>query len=105
MERVRNYSKQGYTSVIHEESDHEETRTASRAFDDFGGHYLIILTIEDCEYVCDFIENGGDKTKFLEKFEGSFSPGFKSTNSSIKDRRSESDDYVKGETERIQQML
>ena len=47
--RVRNYSKQGYTSLIHGKADHEETRaTASRAYDDFGSHYIVILTIQDC---------------------------------------------------------
>ena len=50
--RVRNYSKQGFTSLIHGKADHEETRaTASRAYDDFGGHYIVILTIEDLSLI------------------------------------------------------
>ncbi|MFL2435360.1 MAG: 4-hydroxy-3-methylbut-2-enyl diphosphate reductase [Verrucomicrobiales bacterium] len=104
--RVRNYSKQGYTSVIHGKADHEETRaTASRAFDDFGGHYLIVLTLEDCEYVCSFIEKGGDETEFLEKFEGSFSPDFDPLIHLSKIGVANQTTMLKGETERIQQML
>ena len=97
--RVRNHSKQGFTSLIHGKADHEETRaTASRAYDDFGGHYIVILTIEDCEYVCNYIENGGDKAEFLNKFEGSFSPDFDPINLSMIGVANQTT-MLKGETE------
>jgi len=104
--RVRNYSKQGFTSLIHGKADHEETRaTASRAYDDFGSHYIVILTIQDCEYVCDFIRNGGDKEKFIKKFEGSFSPGFDPLIHLSKIGVANQTTMLKGETEKIQKML
>lgn len=104
--RVRNYSKQGFTSLIHGKADHEETRaTASRAYDDFGSHYIVILTIEDCEYVCDFIKSGGDKEKFLKKFEGAFSPGFDPLIHLSKIGVANQTTMLKGETEKIQRML
>ena len=40
------------------------------------GHYLIVLTLEDTDYVCDYIRHGGDKQEFLERFKGAYSPGF-----------------------------
>lgn len=76
--RVRTYSKNGVTSFIHGKRGHEETRaTASRATGADGkGHYLIVLTLEETEYVCDFIRNGGDAEAFLAKFEKAHSDGF-----------------------------
>jgi len=76
--RVRTYARTGATSIIHGKKGHEETRaTASRARgDDQQGHYLIILTLDECDYLCDYIQNGGDRLKFLARFEGATSNGF-----------------------------
>ena len=76
--RVKSYAKEGLTSIIHGKSEHEETlATSSRALGPSGnGHYLVILTLEDTDYVCDYIRNGGDREEFLKRFEGAYSPGF-----------------------------
>ncbi|HAN84090.1 MAG TPA: 4-hydroxy-3-methylbut-2-enyl diphosphate reductase [Verrucomicrobiales bacterium] len=76
--RVRTYAKTGVTSFIHGKRGHEETRaTASRATGDDGkGHYLIVLTLEETEYVCNFIRNGGDSSEFLAKFDKAVSEDF-----------------------------
>jgi 4-hydroxy-3-methylbut-2-enyl diphosphate reductase len=76
--RVRGYAKEGVTSIIHGKAGHEETRaTASRAQGEDGkGHFLVILTLADTDYVCDYIRNGGDKAAFLAKFADAVSPGF-----------------------------
>ena len=76
--RVRGYAKDGVTSIIHGKSNHEETRaTASRALGEMGdGNYLIVLTLADVDYVCDYIRHGGVRSEFLERFEGEFSIGF-----------------------------
>jgi 4-hydroxy-3-methylbut-2-enyl diphosphate reductase len=76
--RVRGYAKEGVTSIIHGKAGHEETRaTASRAQgEDGAGHYLIILTLADTDYVCDYIRGKGDKGAFLERFADAISPGF-----------------------------
>ncbi|MEY3394983.1 MAG: hypothetical protein RL346_1219 [Verrucomicrobiota bacterium] len=76
--RVRGYAKEGITSIIHGKADHEETRaTSSRALGEHGeGHYLVILTLADTDFVCDYIRNGGDKQAFLNRFAGSHSRGF-----------------------------
>ncbi len=65
--RVRSYAKDGITSIIHGKAGHEETRaTASRALGENGlGHYLIILTLADADYVCDYISGKGDRAEFL----------------------------------------
>lgn len=76
--RVRGYAKQGFTSIIHGKASHEETRaTSSRAMGDDGkGHYLVVLTLNDVDYVCDYIRKGGDKEAFLKRFAGAMSEGF-----------------------------
>ncbi|MBX7208076.1 MAG: 4-hydroxy-3-methylbut-2-enyl diphosphate reductase [Verrucomicrobiaceae bacterium] len=68
--RVRGYAKQGFTSIIHGKAVHEETRaTSSRALGDDGtGHFLVVLTLADVDYVCDYIRRGGDKAEFLKRF-------------------------------------
>ena len=76
--RVRGYAKDGVTSIIHGKSNHEETRaTASRALGEEGnGNYLIVLTLSDTDYVCNYIINGGDRVEFLEKFSDNVSTNF-----------------------------
>ena len=75
--RVRKYASESATSIIHGKAEHEETKaTSSRALGDGSGHYLVVLTLADTDYVCDYIRHGGDKQAFLEKFRGAHSPGF-----------------------------
>ena len=75
--RVRKYASESATSIIHGKAEHEETKaTSSRALGDGNGHYLVVLTLADTDYVCDYIRHGGDKQAFLEKFKGAYSPGF-----------------------------
>jgi 4-hydroxy-3-methylbut-2-enyl diphosphate reductase len=76
--RVRQYSRESVTSIIHGKAWHEETKaTASRALNENGGsHYLVVFTLEETDYVCHYILKGGNKQEFLEKFNGAYSPGF-----------------------------
>lgn len=76
--RVRGYAKDGVTSIIHGKANHEETRaTASRALgEEKNGHYLVVLTLADVDYVCDYIRKGGDKQELLARFSDSHSIGF-----------------------------
>jgi 4-hydroxy-3-methylbut-2-enyl diphosphate reductase len=75
--RVRQYSKEAVTSIIHGKAKHEETKaTTSQATAYGSGHYLVVFNLAETDYVCDYILNGGDKAAFLEKFKGAYSPGF-----------------------------
>ena len=76
--RVRDYAKNNVTSIIHGKAGHEETRaTASRALGvEKNGHYLVILTLDDADQVCEYIRGHGDKEQFLQSFAGSYSEGF-----------------------------
>jgi 4-hydroxy-3-methylbut-2-enyl diphosphate reductase len=75
--RVRQYSKESVTSIIHGKAKHEETKaTTSQARAYGSGHYLVVFTLAETDYVCNYILNGGDKREFLEKFQGAYSTGF-----------------------------
>jgi 4-hydroxy-3-methylbut-2-enyl diphosphate reductase len=75
--RVRQNAAEQVTSIIHGKAEHEETKaTASRALGHGGGHYLIVLTLKDTDYVCNYIRNGGNKQEFLDRFKDAYSPGF-----------------------------
>src|SRR5580692_7199386 len=54
--RVRQNANDDVTSIIHGKASHEETKaTASRATQSGKGHYLVVLTLEDTDYVCKYI--------------------------------------------------
>jgi len=75
--RVKRYSMDGVTSIIHGKAWHEETMaTSSQARASGRGHYLVVFTLAETDYVCDYIINGGDKQAFLDKFKGAYSDGF-----------------------------
>ena len=75
--RVRQYSKESVTSIIHGKAKHEETKaTTSQATAHGTGHYLVVYNLAETDYVCNYIRHGGDKQKFLEQFKGAYSPGF-----------------------------
>src|SRR6202167_3453010 len=75
--RVRQYSKENVTSIIHGKAKHEETKaTTSQARAYGSGHYLVVFTLAETDYVCNYSLNGGDKHEFLEKFKGAYSTGF-----------------------------
>ena len=76
--RVRSYAADSVTSIIHGKAQHEETKaTASQARSKAGrGHFLVVLTLEETDYVCDYIRHGGNREAFLEKFAHAHSEGF-----------------------------
>ncbi len=75
--RVRQYSKENVTSIIHGKAKHEETKaTTSQARAYGSGHYLVVFTLAETDYVCEYILHGGNKAEFLEKFRGAHSEGF-----------------------------
>ncbi len=75
--RVRQYSKDSVTSIIHGKAWHEETMaTSSQARTSGNGHYLVVFTLAETDYVCHYILKGGSKKEFLDKFKGAYSDGF-----------------------------
>lgn len=66
------HRKASCTSIIHGKWKHEETvATASFAED-----YLIVLNLDEAQYVADYILNGGDRQEFMAKFKNAMSETF-----------------------------
>jgi 4-hydroxy-3-methylbut-2-en-1-yl diphosphate reductase len=105
--RVRQYATDSVTSIIHGKAGHEETRaTASHALGRNGtGHYLVVLTLEDTDYVCDYIRSGGDRAAFLEKFKGAYSPAFDPDKHLKSVGVANQTTMLRGETEEVQRRV
>jgi 4-hydroxy-3-methylbut-2-enyl diphosphate reductase len=74
--RVRQYALDNVTSIIHGKAWHEETLATSSQATATQGQYLVVYNLEETDYVCDYILQGGNREEFLEKFKGAYSPGF-----------------------------
>ncbi|MGB3263465.1 MAG: 4-hydroxy-3-methylbut-2-enyl diphosphate reductase [Microcoleus sp.] len=69
---VEKHKKKDYTSIIHGQYKHEETVATSS----FADKYLIVLNLQEAEYVSNYILHGGDRAEFLVKFSKACSAGF-----------------------------
>jgi 4-hydroxy-3-methylbut-2-enyl diphosphate reductase len=94
---VEKHKKKNYTSVIHGKYKHEETVATSS----FAGTYLIVLDLNQAEYVCNYILNGGDRHEFLEKFKDAYSQGFDPDRDLAQVGIANQTTMLKGETEQI----
>ena len=104
--RVRQYSKDSVTSIIHGKAWHEETKaTSSQARASGGGHYLVVFTLAETDCVCDYIVKGGDKAEFLEKFKGAYSAGFDPDQHLQAIGVANQTTMLRGETEEVQRRL
>src|SRR3974390_1739335 len=104
--RVRQYSKDSVTSIIHGKSWHEETMaTSSRARARGNGHYLVVFTLAETDYVCNYIVNGGNKAEFLSKFKGAYSEGFEPDVYLQAIGVANQTTMLRGETEEVQRRL
>lgn len=104
--RVRQYSKDAVTSIIHGKAWHEETMaTSSQARASGNGHYLVVFTLGETDYVCDYIVKGGDKHEFLKKFKGAYSEGFDPDEHLQAIGVANQTTMLRGETEEVQRRL
>jgi 4-hydroxy-3-methylbut-2-enyl diphosphate reductase len=104
--RVRQYAMEEMTSIIHGKASHEETKaTASRATSEGKGHYLVVLTLEETDLVCRYIEQGGDKQAFLVRFAGAHSEGFDPDLHLQRVGVANQTTMLRGETEEVQRRI
>ncbi len=106
--RVRQYNKEQVTSIIHGKAWHEETKaTSSRALGESGqkGHYLVVFTLGETDYVCDYIRKGGNREEFLEKFKGAYSPDFDPDLHLQRVGVANQTTMMRGETEEVQRRI
>ncbi|MBM0743530.1 4-hydroxy-3-methylbut-2-enyl diphosphate reductase [Phormidium sp. CLA17] len=98
---VEKHKKASHTSIIHGKYNHEETVATSS----FAGTYLIVLNLQEAEYVANYILNGGDCEEFLTKFSSSHSEGFDPDRDLERIGIANQTTMLKGETEQIGKLL
>lgn len=104
--RVRQYSKEAVTSIIHGKAKHEETKaTTSQATTKGSGHYLVVFDLGETDYVCDYILHGGNKEEFLAKFKGAYSQGFDPDEHLKAVGVANQTTMLRGETEEVQRRI
>jgi 4-hydroxy-3-methylbut-2-en-1-yl diphosphate reductase len=104
--RVKQNAAEDMTSIIHGKASHEETRaTASRAVHESKGHYLVVLSLEETDYVCNYIRHGGNREEFLKRFEGAYSPGFDPDKHLRRVGVANQTTMMRGETEEVQRRV
>ena len=104
--RVRQNASEDVTSIIHGKAEHEETKaTASRALGTGGGRYLVVLTLADTDYVCDYIRHGGNKQEFLNRFKDAHSPDFDPDQHLRAIGVANQTTMLRGETEEVQRRI
>src|SRR5258706_1225393 len=101
--RVRQYSRDSVTSIIHGKAWHEETRATSSQTG--SGHYLVVFTLAETDYVCNYILHSGNKQEFLDKFKGAYSPGFDPDKHLDAIGVANQTTMLRGETEEVQRRL
>ncbi|MFN0150551.1 MAG: 4-hydroxy-3-methylbut-2-enyl diphosphate reductase [bacterium] len=74
---VIGYAQDGFTAIVHGKYAHEETRATCSQVSRFpNGGYLVVRDREEAAIVCEYIERGGDRAAFLERFAPVSSPEF-----------------------------
>ncbi len=69
---VEKHKKHTFTSIIHGKVKHEETLATSS----FAGKYLVVLDLEEAQFVADYILGKGDREQFMRHFSKACSTGF-----------------------------
>ncbi len=106
---VEKHKKVNYTSIIHGKYNHEETIATSS----FAGTYLIVLNLQEAEYVTHYIlQNGGSEAErlsrreeFMAKFSRACSAGFDPDRDLERVGIANQTTMLKGETEQIGKLL
>ena len=64
-----------------------------------------MLTLQETDYVCDYIRHGGDKAAFLQKFAGAYSEGFDPEADLRRVGVANQTTMMRGETEEVQRRI
>ena len=102
---VEKHKKRSYTSIIHGKYKHEETIATSS----FAGKYLIVLNLDEAQYVSDYILTPSatpqlqeqKRQEFLTKFANAYSEGFNPDHDLDCIGIANQTTMLKGETEQI----
>lgn len=95
--RVEKHKKADFTSIVHGKYNHEETIATIS----YANRYLVVLNMQEAEYVTNYMINGGDRQEFLTKFSKATSPNFDPDRDLERVGVANQTTMLKGETEAI----
>jgi len=95
--RVEKHKKADFTSIVHGKYNHEETIATSS----YAKRYLVVLNMQEAEYVANYMLNGGNRQEFLTKFSKAMSEGFDPDRDLERVGVANQTTMLKGETEAI----
>jgi 4-hydroxy-3-methylbut-2-enyl diphosphate reductase len=101
--RVRQYARERVTSIIHGKAWHEETKATSSQATATSGHYLVVFTLAETDYVCQCV-NGGNKQNSW-KSSKALIPRASIRIFTCRSSGSQSDNHARGETEEVQRRI
>jgi 4-hydroxy-3-methylbut-2-enyl diphosphate reductase len=74
--RVVKYIEDGFTTLIHGQPGHAETRATCSLVDSKGGRWIVLRDIADTVALAAFLRGESDATTFQSRFGGAWSAGF-----------------------------
>ena len=106
--RVRQFSLNKTTCIVHGKHDHEETKATISwvlSEDETPGVYLVLLTLKEAQFVANYIVHGEDKQAFLAQFKDRYSEGFDPDKDLHRIGMANQTTMLKNETQAIQNIL
>ena len=101
--RVRQYSKEDVTTIIHGKAWHEETKaTTSQARAYGSGHYLVVFNLAETDYVCNYILQRRQQARVPRKIQGRLFQRLRSRHPSPAVGVANQTTMLRGETEEVQ---
>ncbi len=74
--RTERLVEEGFSLVIHGKVGHDETRATCSLIRSRGGHYVVILDLEEADLLCSAVRGELSRAEFLKRFARATSPGF-----------------------------
>lgn len=74
--RVLKYIEDGFTTLIHGQPGHDETRATCSLVDSKGGKWIVLRNLDDADALCAFVKDEQTVADFKSRFGGAWSAGF-----------------------------
>lgn len=74
--RVLKYIEDRFTTLIHGQPGHDETRATCSLVDSKGGRWIVLRSMDDADLLCAFLRGELDVARFQSAFGGATSAGF-----------------------------
>jgi 4-hydroxy-3-methylbut-2-enyl diphosphate reductase len=77
--RVVKYIEDGFTTLIHGQPGHDETRATCSLVDSKGGKWIVLRNLDDADALCAYVKGERTVADFKSRFSGAWSSAFDPT--------------------------